>query len=64
MMGHYRSEMISDEQQDKEANEKYLRRQRLIKNIKQQIKERGIEELLADMIESDALLGIRNRLSH
>jgi len=63
-MGHYRSEMISDEQQDKEANEKYLRRQRLIKNIKQQIKERGIEELLADMIESDALLGIRNRLSH
>ena len=63
-MGHYRSEMISDEQQDKEANEKYLRRQRLIKNIKQQIKERGIEELLAAMIESDALLGIRNRLSH
>lgn len=52
-MGHYYSEMVSDEELEQQAKRKRERRERLERGLQQRIDEKGLVSLLADMVERD-----------
>lgn len=51
-MGHYRSEMISDEDHKRESDLRKKQRNELAAKIQKKIEEEGIEFVLADIYES------------
>jgi hypothetical protein len=59
-MGHYRSEMGYEEQDRREAEEAARRHAKLAKAIKSDIKKRGIETVLADIVLDMSMYRIRN----
>ena len=48
-MGHYRSEMVSGEEQERERREQEARLQRKAKVIEERINEKGLAYVLAEM---------------
>lgn len=50
-MGHYRSEMITDDQVVEEKQSERTRRKRLVRTIEADIEKRGIAEVLADIVD-------------
>jgi hypothetical protein len=59
-MGHYRSEMGYEEQDRREAEEKERRRKKVASAIKADIKKRGIENVLADIVLDPQMFLIRH----
>jgi hypothetical protein len=51
-MGHYASEMISDEEWERERKIKEERHNRIAERIKVDLSERGLEHVLAQIIEN------------
>lgn len=60
-MEHYRSEMLSLEELDREEQEKKKRRLRIINNIRRGIQEDGIESILAEIIDDPTMAAIKYR---
>jgi len=52
-MGHYASEMISDEEWEKERRIKEERHNRIKERIAQDITERSLEDVLATIVSGD-----------
>lgn len=50
-MGHYRSEMYTEAELQREELEAQQRRERLVNGIRDAIDKRGVEHVLADIIE-------------
>lgn len=57
-MGHYYSEMVSDEEQDAKAASKEAYIKRRAKRIEKAIKERGIARVLAEIIDDPTMASI------
>ena len=57
-MGHYRGEMVSDEEAEKEEAEKQKRHLKLAQYISRDIKKRGLESVLADILADPTLYKI------
>jgi len=49
-MGHYRSEMVSEEEDEREFQRRKEHRDRIAANIKDKIEKEGIEYVLADLL--------------
>ena len=60
-MGHYRSEMISDEEYAKEQQDAIDRRAKIAANIREAIFKEGLDYVLADIIDNPTMAAIRYR---
>lgn len=60
-MGHYRSEMGYEAEDERRAKEAAKRRKALVKKIKDDIAKRGIEEVLADIVIDPQMYRIHNQ---
>lgn len=60
-MGHYRSEMVSDESDRKKAEQKAIHLSSRIEKLDAEIKTRGIASVLAELLEDEVLFRIRYR---
>ena len=58
-MGHYRSEMVSDKEINREEQQKREKREQRAAKIKAAINSEGIEYVLADIIENPTIASIR-----
>lgn len=58
-MGHYRSEMGFEREDEERAKRKAAELARLAKGIKADIKKRGIENVLADILTNPGLYKLR-----
>ena len=57
-MGHYRSEMISDDEHQREADYKRQSREATAKRIRETIDKEGVEYVLADIIADPTMASI------
>ena len=58
-MGHYASEMISDEEREEAARQRRMRRNRIARNIAEAVRKEGIEFVLADILDEPTIARIR-----
>ena len=60
-MGHYRSEMVSEEDDKKEMERRKKTKLRIINNLTKAIEKDGIASVLAELIEDDIGFRLRYR---
>lgn len=60
-MGHYYSEMVSDSELERKAEERRSRHAASVAKIQEAIDKRGIADVLAEMIADETLFSIRYR---
>jgi hypothetical protein len=58
MMGHYRSEMVSQEDEDRRINSHEKQQKKRAAYIKRDIEKRGIERVLADILDDPTMYSI------
>lgn len=62
-MGHYLSEMTSDDEWKREIKMRKATRAKLVKKIQSEVDKRGVAEFLADIIEQDSLTRLCRELT-